>query len=262
MSRLSATFAACKADNRAALIGYLTAGDPDPGASRERIFTACEAGLDILELGLPFSDPAADGPTIQAAMVRALAAHTRVDDVLEICSAVRERFDLPVVLFSYANPLVRRGGEAMARAAHGAGADAMLVVDLPPEHAGELRDPARAKELDWVGLVAPTSPPARRQRVIDASTGFVYAVSLTGVTGTALDPSDPRLHATLDALQEETGDLPLAVGFGIRGAEQVQALAHKVDGIIVGSELVRCAQQSHECLAEKVRELASATRRG
>ena len=137
----------------------------------------------------------------------------------------------------------------------------MLVVDLPPEHAAGLRTPAREKGLDWIGLVAPTSTPTRRKRVIDASTGFVYAVSLTGVTGTALDPQDPRLHATLGSLQEETGDLPLAVGFGIRGADQVRALTPKVDGIIVGSELVRAGQAGLPALREKVAELAAATRR-
>lgn len=261
MSRIKGCFASCKAEDRAALIGYLTAGDPDPAASRERIFAAREAGLDMLELGLPFSDPAADGPTIQAAMVRALASGTKVDQVLEICAAVRERFDLPVVLFSYANPLLRRGGEAMATAAQQAGADAMLVVDMPPEHAASLRGPAREAGLDWIGLVAPTSTKRRREIVIGASSGFVYAVSLTGVTGTALDPKDPRLHASLEALSAETGELPLAVGFGIRGAEQVAALSPKVDGIIVGSELVRCAQESNAVLAEKIRELAAATRR-
>ena len=261
MGRIADTLAACKADNRAALIGYLTAGDPDVAKSRERIFAACEAGLDLLELGLPFSDPAADGPTIQAAMVRALEAGIRVDDVLDICKSVRERFDLPIVLFSYANPLVHRGGEAMAKAAVEAGADAMLVVDLPPEHAAPLRGPAREANLDWIGLVAPTSTAGRRKRVIEASTGFVYAVSLTGVTGTALDPNDARLHATLDALQEETGDLPLAVGFGIRGADQVKVLAPKVDGVIVGSELVRAGEAGLSTLREKVAQLAAATRR-
>src|SRR5690606_29909672 len=167
----------------------------DRGGSLERLFAACEAGLDVLELGVPFSDPTADGPTIQAAMTRALACGASVAGMLELVAEVRRRFELPIVLFSYANPLISHGPEALAEAATSAGADALLVVDLPPEHAEVLRGPAQARGLGWVGLVAPTTTPVRRARVLGASSGFVYAVSLTGVTGAPLDPSDPALHA-------------------------------------------------------------------
>lgn len=260
-SRISERFAACKAEGRAAFVGYLTAYDPDLEQSKQRIFAACEAGLDVLELGVPFSDPSADGPTIQAAMVRALAAGSRVDGVLEIAAAVRERFDTPIVLFSYANPLLRRGAGKTVADAKAAGVDGMLLVDLPPEAAGELRGPAIEAGLDWVGLAAPTSTPQRRAKIIAASSGFVYAVSLTGVTGAALDASDAKLQATLGELKATAGELPVAVGFGIRSPEQVAALAPHVDGVVVGSALVKAGQQGPEALGKLVRELVAATKR-
>ncbi|MCA9660799.1 MAG: tryptophan synthase subunit alpha [Myxococcales bacterium] len=256
--RIAARFAACAAADRAALVGYLTAFDPDRDGSLERIFAACEAGLDVLELGVPFSDPAADGPTIQAAMTRALDAGASLEGTLEIAAAVRARFDLPIVLFGYANPLIRRmhrdGG--LIDALVGAGVDGLLVVDLPPEHCAVLRDPARAAGLDWIGLCAPTSTEGRIASVLAVTTGFVYAVSLTGVTGAKLDVDDPELHAQLAALRARAG-VPVAVGFGVRTGEQVKALARHADGVVVGSALVEAGQAGPEALAAKVRELAA-----
>ncbi len=255
-SRIAARFAACREAGRAALVGYLTAYDPDREGSLARIFAACEAGLDVLELGVPFSDPAADGPTIQEAMGRALAAGSTLEGCLEIAAAVRERFDLPIVLFGYANPLLRRGPEELCQALVGAGIDGLLVVDLPPEHCGILRDPARAAGLDWIGLCAPTSTEARIERVLGVSSGFVYAVSLTGVTGTKLDVTDPGLHGQLASLRERAG-IPVAVGFGVREADQVRALAGHADGVIVGSALVEAGEAGAESLAAKIRALAA-----
>ncbi|HEY0132915.1 MAG TPA: tryptophan synthase subunit alpha, partial [Nannocystis sp.] len=186
-SRIAARFAAVKAEGRAALVGYLTAFDPTRRAAFDRLCAACEAGLAVLELGVPFSDPSADGPTIQAAMVRALAAGATLGGVIDLAAELRRRFDVPIVLFSYGNPLLRLGAEKLVERATQAGVDGLLVVDLPPEHSAPLREPARAAGLDWVGLVAPTTTPRRRASVLGAASGYVYAVILTGVTGAPLD---------------------------------------------------------------------------
>ncbi len=209
---------------------------------------------------MPFSDPTADGPTIQAAMTRALSAGATLAGVLALVAEIRARFDLPLVLFSYANPLLARGPEDMVEQAAGVGCDAVLAVDLPPEHAAPLRTPARARGLDWIGLVAPTTTPERRAAVLAASSGFVYAVSLTGVTGAPLDPEDPRLHAGLATLREAT-PLPIAVGFGVRRADDVRALARHADGVVVGSALVEAGERGPDELAALVASLRAATAR-
>jgi tryptophan synthase alpha chain len=257
---LAARFAAARAEGRAALVGYLTAFDPTRRASLDRLLAACEAGLDVLELGVPFSDPTADGPTIQQAMVRALASGATLGGTLELAAELRRRVDVPIVLFSYANPLLRAGADALVDAAAQAGIAGLLVVDLPPEHAEVLRGPARARALDWVGLIAPTTTPARRAAVLAGSSGFVYAVSLTGVTGAALDPSDAKLHAGLATLKAAT-ELPIVVGFGVRSAADVRALAGHADGVVVGSALVAAGARGPEALAGLVAELRAATGR-
>lgn len=259
-ARIAAAFARAKAEERAALVGYLTAFDPSRRGSLERLLSACEAGLDVLELGVPFSDPAADGPTIQAAMTRALAAGATVRGVLSLAAEVRRRFDVPIVLFSYCNPLFSHGPKDMVEEAATSGCDGLLVVDLPPEHAAPLRGPARARGLSWIGLVAPTTTPARRATVVEASSGFVYAVSLTGVTGAPLDAADPRLHASLAALRAAT-TLPIAVGFGVRRPDDVRALASHADGVVVGSALVEAGQRGPEALSELVAALRAKTYR-
>lgn len=261
-SRIAATFARCRAEGRAALVGYLTGWDPDRAGSLARLIAACEAGVDVLELGVPFSDPTADGPEIQAAMVRARAAGATLDGVLELAAELRGRFaELPIVLFSYANPLLRgleRDPDFCRRLAT-LGVDGLLIVDLPPEHAAILREPARAAGLDWIGLVAPTSTTQRRDRVLAGASGFVYAVSLTGVTGSALDASSDALRTQLDDLRERTS-LPIAVGFGVREPAQVAALAPRVDGVVVGSALVRAGRDDVGSLATCVAALRAATR--
>lgn len=257
-NRLARRFEACQKAGRAALIGYLTAFDPDEDGSFERLVCACEAGLDVLELGMPFSDPAADGPVIQEAMVRALASGATVDGVLRLATRLRARFpELPIVLFGYANPLMRRPVPELVAALAGAGIDGLLVVDLPPEHNAELREPAAAAGISWVGLCAPTTPDARVSRVMADTTGFVYGVSLTGVTGSALDVESPELHRYIGSLRRRA-QVPVAIGFGIKNAKQVRALAPLVDGIVVGSELVRASLRSTADLASTIRELASA----
>lgn len=257
--QLAATFAATRAEGRAALVGYLTGFDPTRGASLDRLLAACEAGIDVLELGVPFSDPTADGPTIQAAMVRALASGATVAGVLELAAELRRRVDVPIVLFGYANPLLRFG-PALAATAAAAGIAGLLVVDLPPEHADPLRGQARAHGLDWIGLVAPTTTPRRRAAVLAHSSGFNYAVSLTGVTGAALDADDAQLLKNLAELRA-AGPLPLVVGFGVRSPRDVQALARHADGVVVGSALIEAGQRGPAALGELVAAMRAATTR-
>lgn len=256
---LAARFASTRAEGRAALVGYLTGFDPTRRASLERLLTACEAGLDVLELGVPFSDPTADGSTIQAAMVRALAGGATVSGVLDLAAEVHRRVDVPIVLFGYANPLLRFGPGLAAEAAS-AGIAGLLVVDLPPEHSGDLRGQAGAHGLDWVGLVAPTSTPHRRAAVVAAASGFIYAVSLTGVTGAALDAGDAQLRGSLAALRAAT-ELPVVVGFGVRTPADVAALSGHADGVVVGTALIEAGERGPAALAELVGQLRAATRR-
>ncbi len=257
MSRIKKAFDDAKAEGRAALVGYLTAYDPTPETSLERIMAACDAGLDVLELGVPFSDPTADGPDVQAAMLRALASGATLPGVLDLARSIRERTDIPIVLFSYANPLLQlstRLGVAAAKA----GVDGLLVVDCPPQHAQELRAPAVARGLDWIGLVAPTTTPARMDAVASVTTGFVYAVTLKGVTGAALDVDAESLSKQLSAVKERF-DVPVAAGFGVRTAAQARTLASKADGVVVGSALIRAAEHSVGALTELVRDLRAGT---
>ena len=265
--RLASRFASCRAEGRAALVGYMTGFDPDREGSLARLRAAARAGVDVLELGVPFSDPAADGPEIQAAMVRALDAGATLEAVLELAKELRSEFpELPIVLFSYANPLLRacgrdpEGADGFCGRLRELGVDGLLVVDLPPEEADCLRAPARAVGLDWIGLCAPTSPPDRRERIVAGASGFVYAVSLTGVTGAALDATSETLAAQLADLRGRSS-LPICVGFGVREPAQVRALSSHVDGVVVGSALIRAARESPEALSELVATLRRATQR-
>jgi len=263
MSRIEQAFNRCREAHRAALVGYLTAFDPDREGSLARLRAACDAGVDVLELGVAFSDPTADGGEIQLAMRRALGSGSTLDGVLELARALRETHDTPIVLFSYANPLLarREGIEATVRRIVDAGIDGLLIVDLPPESAAVLREPARAAGLDWIGLVAPTTTPHRLSRILAQSSGFVYAVSLTGVTGSQLDAASPDLDAYLTRIDERT-DLPLAVGFGVRTPEQARALVPRVQGVVVGSALVRAGRSDVATLRSAVEQLAAAMQRG
>jgi tryptophan synthase alpha chain len=260
VDRLDRAFQAARDDGRAALVGYLTAYDPDSEESFRRLVAACEAGLDVLELGVPFSDPTADGGEIQRAMTRALQARARLPGVLELAERLRGVTEVPIVLFTYANPLVGRpqGVEATIDDVRRSGVDALLVVDLPPEHATSLREAALDASLGWIGLVAPTTTAERLQTITHRARGFVYAVSLTGVTGTPLDPDDPALHVYLQRVRESSAN-PVAVGFGIQGPAQAARLAPFADGIVVGSDLVKVANEGGaKALAERVGAYRSA----
>ena len=236
-SRIAETFARLRRENRAALIPYLMAGDPDLETTRRLVLSMARHGGDIIELGVPFSDPLADGPTIQAASQRALARGTTLTRVFALVRRLRRETQVPLVLMTYYNLIFRMGEEGFVRRAVAAGVDGVIVPDLPPEEAQGLLAPARRHGLDTVFLAAPTSTPQRLQKVAEASTGFVYYVSLTGVTGSRLTV-DEALRRGVQRLRAMT-DKPVAVGFGVSTPEQAARIARWADGVIVGSAIVR-----------------------
>jgi len=234
--RLAALFAAARARGEAALVTYLMAGDPDLATSRAAALACAEAGADLIEIGMPFSDPIADGPTLQRAAERSLSAGTRLADALELASHLRARTEAGLALMGYLNPLLSYGLERFVGEAARAGVDALILPDLPPEEAGELLALCRPAGPRTVFLVAPTSTEERRRAAAAAATGFLYFVSVTGVTGArrAL-PAD--LSSNLGALRAAS-PLPLVVGFGISTPTQAKAVARLADGVVVGSALV------------------------
>lgn len=237
MSRLEKTFTTLKAAGRKALVPYITAGDPQPGATVGLMHALVRGGADVIELGVPFSDPMADGPVIQLACERALRHHTGLWDVLDMVAEFR-RTDAatPVVLMGYLNPIEARGVAAFARRARETGVDGVLIVDLAVEEAPEYQPALKAEQLDCIYLLAPTSPEARIEAVARAASGYLYYVSLKGVTGAAsLNVAD--VSARLDVIRRHT-QLPLAVGFGIRDAASARAIGRVADGVVVGSALV------------------------
>jgi tryptophan synthase alpha chain len=258
MTRIGRRFERLKRDGRKAFVAFLTAGDP----SLERTVSAAaeldEAGVDVLELGVPFSDPLADGPVIQRSSERALKRGTTLPLVLDAVRRIREKSELPLLIFSYYNPLLRHGLARLAADAREAGVDGVLVTDLPPEEAGPWLEAARPAALDTVFLAAPTSPDDRLQRVAEASRGFVYAVSRTGVTGERQSLSDDA-RPLVERLRARTA-APVALGFGISTPEQFGQAAAVADGVVVGSALVRFLEDHPEGdLAGQVRWLKSAT---
>lgn len=237
MSRLADRFTELKRARRTALITYITAGDPDKTAAVPLLYALVEAGADVLELGVPFSDPSADGPVIQAACERALRAGTRLSDVLSMVSEFRRRDTrTPVVLMGYLNPVEAMGAERFAAAAAEAGVDGVLTVDMPPEEAAPLADLLRARGIDPIFLLAPTTDAARAKRISEAASGFVYYVSLKGVTGAASLDLD-TVKQKVAGLRRSTS-LPVGVGFGVKDTASAAALAEVADAVIVGSALV------------------------
>lgn len=234
MNRVKRLFRALRRESRTGLIAYVTCGD---GPTADIILALAGAGADAIELGVPFSDPIADGPVIQAAAQRALKNGTTVTDVLSIARAVRERSDVPLIAFSYLNPVLRYGIARFADDAANAGVDDVLLTDLPAERAAEVKPAFRARGLGAVFLLAPTSSDARVAAVSRASDHFVYYVSTTGVTGTRSE-LDPALLTRLDEVRALVTK-PLAVGFGISRPEHYEALRGRCDAIVVGSAIVR-----------------------
>ncbi|HEY5923330.1 MAG TPA: tryptophan synthase subunit alpha [Kofleriaceae bacterium] len=236
MTRLRAAFDRAAAEKRAALVAYLTFADPDPQTSIAVVEAACRAGADVIELGVPFSDPSADGPSIQRAMERALEAGGSLPAALDAVAELRKRgIETPIVLFGYYNPVFVMGTAAFAARAAKAGVDAVLTVDLPIDELAELATPLAARGIDVIPLVAPTSTPDRIARLGAFKPPFVYYISLTGVTGVrAAAPVEPaRL-----ALIRNASHAPVAVGFGIRTPADAARFAAIADGVVVGSALV------------------------
>jgi tryptophan synthase alpha chain len=238
VSRIAARFAALRADGRGGLVTYLTAGDPDRDTSARLLAGLAAAGADLIEIGMPFSDPMADGPAIQAAGQRALKAGMTLRGTLELVRELRRRDETtPIALMGYYNPIYRYGAEQFAGDAAAAGVDGVIVVDLPPEEDAELASPLRAAGLDLIRLATPTSDDKRLPRITDGARGFVYYVAVAGVTGTRSADAD-AVAAAVARLQRFTA-LPVAVGFGIRTPQQAAAVARVADAAVVGSALVQ-----------------------
>jgi tryptophan synthase alpha chain len=239
--RIAERFRRRREEGRAALVAYLTAGFPDPADTVEAMVALADAGADVVELGLPFSDPLADGPTIQRSSFLALERGTTVRGALGFLREFRARRDTPVVLFSYLNPVLRYGVAGFCRDAVAAGADGLLLTDLPVGADPELERAVRASGLDLVRLLAPTTPPERVREISAGARGFLYYISRTGVTGARSDLRE-ELADEVRAVRRVT-DLPVAVGFGISTPEQASAVAQVADGVVVGSALVRTLEE-------------------
>ncbi len=240
-SRLDATFAALRARRERALVPYFTAGDPSLAVTRHLVVEAARRGADVIELGIPFSDPLADGPVIQRAAQRAFAAGVTLPRVLELAREMRGEVTVPLVFLTYYNPILAFGLKAFCQTSVEAGIAGVIVADLPPEEAEPLRAEADAAGLDLIHLVAPTSTPERMRKIARASRGFVYMVSLTGVTGERAALA-PDLAVQLRALRAVTTK-PVCVGFGISSPAQAASVGRLADGVIVGSAIVRLVEQ-------------------
>lgn len=236
MSRIAEAFSRVRASKRAGLVAYVTAGDPDLARTAEILVSLAKNGADVLEVGIPFSDPLADGPVIQRASERALASGSTLRGALAMIRQARTTIDAPIVLFTYANPVLRMGEEAFVEAAAGAGVDGVLVLDLPVEEAGPFRDRLIRAKLDPIFLLSPTTTDARIRASSDLGRGFLYVISRLGVTG-ARDQVAADAESLVGRIRKQT-DLPLALGFGISTPEQVAQVGQWADAAVVGSALV------------------------
>lgn len=235
--RIERRFAALKAEGRGGLVTFLTAGDPDEATSREIVLGLPGAGADLIELGMPFSDPMADGPAIQASSLRALKNGASLRKTLDLVRSFRETDDdTPIILMGYYNPIYIYGVEAFLSDAKSAGVDGLILVDLPPEEDSELCLPAIDAGIRWIRLATPTTDEERLPKVLNNAGGFVYYVSILGITGTASVPEEATRQA-VDYLKSHT-DLPIAVGFGIRTPEMAATIARTADAAVVGSAIV------------------------
>ncbi len=264
-NRIDEKFAALRAEGRTGFVAYITAGDPTPEATVELVAALEEAGVDIVELGVPFSDPLADGVVNQMAAQRALDAGATIGSLFEGIRRIRARTQIPLVLFTYLNPLYVHGFDRFHEQAAEAGADGILILDLPPEEVAANRELADRHRLKSIRLIAPTTPPARMESIARAAEGFIYYVSREGVTGEQADLSS-SISAQVAEIKRHT-DLPVAVGFGISTPEQAAAVAVQAEAVVVGSAIVRrIAENVHAPdlaakIADFVRPLADATHR-
>ena len=262
MSRIEATFARLKAEGRGALMPFVTAGDPTPELGLEVVRAVVRGGADLIELGFPYSDPLADGATIQRSSQRALAAGMRLDHLFEIAAAVRSESDIPIVLMTYFNPVYHHGVERYLARARSAGVDGLILPDLPPDEGKEVFAACREAGIDPIALLAPTSTDDRIELAAAAGRGFLYYVSLTGVTGARAQLA-ADLAERLGHIRTFT-DLPVAVGFGVATAAHVAEVCGLADGAIVGSALVKVIEANGEAadLADKVEAFVAELARG
>jgi tryptophan synthase alpha chain len=269
--RIANLFARTRAEGRAALVTFIMAGDPDLAASRQILKALPDAGADLIEIGMPFTDPMADGPSIQAAGVRALKAGTKLSDVLDLVREFRRaNAETPIILMGYYNPIYVRGVERFLEEAREAGVDGFIVVDLPPEEDEEFRRPATRAGLDVIRLATPTTDEKRLPVVLKGASGFVYYVSITGVTGAAI-PDYSKVAGAVARLKTHTR-LPIAVGFGVKTGQHAAAIAQNADAVVVGTALVDALKASLDpndapgpqtvaSVARLVQELARGVRR-
>ncbi|SNR70551.1 tryptophan synthase, alpha chain [Methylobacillus rhizosphaerae] len=260
MSRIQATFAALKSQGKKALIPYITAGDPHPKHTVALMHAMVQSGANIIELGVPFSDPMADGPVIQRATERALVHKVGLRDVLDMVREFRRTdANTPVVLMGYANPVEAMGQANFARQAHEAGVDGVLTVDYPPEECQEFVELLQAEQLAPIFLLSPTSDKNRVEKIVRQAAGFVYYVSLKGVTGSQnLDIAE--VGAKVQAIRGQT-DLPIGVGFGVRDAATAKAVANVADAVVIGSRMIQEIEHSSaDNLLDNVAQLTTSLR--
>ena len=242
MGRIGDKFEYLRGSKEKALIVYLTAGDPSLDITKKLILGLEKAGVDILEIGVPFSDPTADGPVIQAASQRALKSGTTLKGVLELVTEVRKVSEIPVMLFGYFNPIFAYGVKKFAHDARRVGVDGVLVVDLPYEEAKELRNYTDVVGIDFISLIAPTTDRKRLSKIAADATGFLYYISITGITGTAA-PKIDNIKTEVNKIRKIT-KLPIAVGFGISTPQQAREIARFADGVVIGSAVVRLIDEN------------------
>ncbi|MGB9595820.1 MAG: tryptophan synthase subunit alpha [Candidatus Poribacteria bacterium] len=241
MNRIEKKFKELKSTGKKAFIPFITAGDPTLDITMSLILKLESVGADIIELGIPFSDPIADGPSIQRASLRALENNTSIRDVIRLVSEVREKTDIPIVVMGYYNPIYKYGVKKFTKVAVEAGIDGVIIADLPPEEASDLIEQARQNGLSTIFLIAPTSTAERIKLISDSSTGYIYCVSTTGVTGIRDKISD-ALAPTINSIRQFT-DKPIAVGFGVSTPDQAYEVAKLADGVIVGSAIVNVIEK-------------------
>jgi len=258
MSRIGRKFEELRKKGGKAFIPYIMAGDPDLARTKELVAILEDCGADIIELGVPFSDPLADGPTIQMAAQRALAAGVTMKTVIGFVDELRKTTDIPIILMTYYNPVFKYGEERFAKDASSAGVDGIIIPDLPPDEAGSLKAFCGKRGIDTIFLLAPTSTEDRINKVAGASTGFIYYVSITGITGSKLSIS-PAIQSHITQIKKVTNK-PVAVGFGIASPEEAAAVSGYADGVIVGSAIVKKAGEQDAVLRSYLLSLRQAIR--
>lgn len=257
MKRIAAKFDDLRSQMRGGFIPFVSAGDPDLETSKQIVLTLADLGADIIELGVPFTDPMADGPTIQASSQRALEKGVKIEDILDLIKDIRARTDIPIVLFSYLNPLFRYGIERLSKDAAAAGVDGVLLTDAVDEEAASIGRTLQKNGIDLISLIAPTTSDERLKKITASASGFIYAVSRAGVTGAQTETSSTAEE--LVARARSVTELPIAVGFGISTAEQIRDVWLYADAAVVGSAIVAEIERSLEAgnTVERVREFVS-----